>query len=787
MSMRRLVSRLRWPHLVLIAPFLLLAPVLFTGRALFWGTPALQFLPWRAWAWETLRGGHLPLWNPLLGMGAPLFANYQVALLYPPNWLYFLLATVGGISAMAWGQALLVAFHLAWAGWGMLCLARALGLNELAQSVSGLAFGLSGYLVARAGFLSINATVAWVPWIMLFSMELVRQERGWASAWKLSGAMALLLLAGHAQVAWYTLLLMVVWLGYWGFYAHSQYKKKDSKWWKKLILKLGLIFVFALGISALQLLPTIEYLLLSQRSQAVDIHAAMTYSLWPWHLITLIAPGFFGNPEQGDYWGYANYWEGSLYIGWLPFILAMWALIKGGRLTRFLAASALFSFVLALGDNTPIFPWLYRNIPTFDLFQAPARWTICGVWALSLLAGFAADNWQRPVGRSLYWTRLATVGGFAVMLGAALTYLLLPEVKSTFIPATALVGLWGMGTGVLALTVPKPGQTGKLWGWGVTLWVMVDLLVAGWGLNPVIEADFYRQPSPSAAQVRELVGEGRLYLPTKEEDSLKYDRFFRFDTFDTVEDWTALRATLLPNLNLLDGIPSANNYDPLLPERYARWMDQLSVVEVGSQEYMLGLMGVSVVERLDSSYPAGVRFESLSGGKRWRWAICAHPAQDADDAWVQVVEEKKSVGDWVVLEGIEQAGIPGCASQGDTYIETIALQPDRLEFVLEAPSSGWLVISDVWYPGWQAQVDRRAVPILRADYLFRAVEVPVGEHTIILVYKPSWLFVGMVVSVLALCVWAGLWVVLRRLNPMDKSGVRMLVVCRGEGVEDGIF
>ena len=159
--------------LIVLAPFILFAPIYLTGKALFWGTPATQFVPWRGFAWEVIKSGQIPLMNPLVGMGAPLIANYQSALFYPPNWLYFLFKEIGGIGALAWVQAPIVAVHLAWAGLGMAFLARRLGQRGLSQSVSGLAFGLSGYLVARAGFLSINATVAWLPWIILISTNLV--------------------------------------------------------------------------------------------------------------------------------------------------------------------------------------------------------------------------------------------------------------------------------------------------------------------------------------------------------------------------------------------------------------------------------------------------------------------------------------------------------------------------------------------------------------------------------------------------------------------------------------
>ncbi len=168
---------LSFPYLqylpIFLAPIILFAPVLFTGKALFWGTPSLQFVPWWAWTWQTLLSGHLPLWNPLLGMGAPLLANYQLALFYPPNWIFLLLAALGGIPTLAWGQALFIAAHLCWAGIGMVRLVRKIGLGVFSQTVSGLAFCLSGYLVGRAGFLSMTAAVAWLPWILLGVLNVI--------------------------------------------------------------------------------------------------------------------------------------------------------------------------------------------------------------------------------------------------------------------------------------------------------------------------------------------------------------------------------------------------------------------------------------------------------------------------------------------------------------------------------------------------------------------------------------------------------------------------------------
>ncbi len=161
---------------IIIGPLLLFGRMLLSGQVLFWGTPMLQFVPWHRYALETLRAGHVPIWNPLLGAGAPLLANLQSALLYPPNLLLLFLGPEHG-------HGYLVVLHLVFAGLGMARLSRKLGTNLFGQVTAGLAFSLGGYMVARAWFISINHAAAWLPWIILPQMRsATRWPAGEASA-----------------------------------------------------------------------------------------------------------------------------------------------------------------------------------------------------------------------------------------------------------------------------------------------------------------------------------------------------------------------------------------------------------------------------------------------------------------------------------------------------------------------------------------------------------------------------------------------------------------------------
>jgi hypothetical protein len=812
---RRWLALFQLPYLPLwLGPLVLLAPVWLQGKAMFWGTPSLQFVPWWYSAWETLRAGHLPLWNAQVGMGAPLLANYQVGLFYPPNWFYFLLAAIGGLPLMAWGQAILVALHLGWAGIGMAQLARRLGLGRVAQTVSGLAFGLSTYLVGRAAFLSVMSAVAWLPWILIYSREVARQEANRRQALVLVVCAAFQLLAGHAQTTWYTFLLAAVWAALWGWLFTGQTPEngllhapmRQARGALLALIKLGALLSWAAGLAAVQLLPTGEYLLQSQRAAAVTYQTAMTYSTWPWRLIGLLAPGLFGSPAQGDFWGYASFWEDAIYIGLLPVLLAFSAILAGFLRKKIsdqpdafwqrpisitLTLVTLISILLALGQNTPVFPWLYNHVPTFSMFQAPARFLIWGVFCLALLAGLGAQHWRRPTGRGLYWTRLGTAGAVAVTLGSALAWALLSSVKPTFLGATALAGFWGVLAGVLSLTAPKEAgtnneSTNALWPLAVGLVISADLIIAGWGLNPGVSLDFYAQPSPNADLVRQIGQGGRLYLPDGDEYVLKFNRLFDLSTFYAVKDWSELRATLLPDIFMLDGLNSANNFDPLVPARYANWMQDLSnlppvellrekkqgelpgesnLVDIPADldpsvfERMLNLMGVRVVERVDHRSPDNVRFESIPGpsdanvlsaqGVQLQFAACVIPAADAAKALHLVTAADTNLSDRVILEGAVSPGTQGCQKQALASFDRLEVSPNRVEISVHASSDGWLVLSNVWYPGWQATIDGIGVPIERANYLFQAVAVPAGEHMVQFSYRPRSFYLGAVISLLA--------------------------------------
>ncbi len=742
-----------WPEIVAaLAPVIVFWRLVFGGQVLYWALPALQFVPWRVLVNDALRQGRLPLWTPLLGMGAPLMANYQSAVFYPPNWLAIVLPPEIAISALA-------VLHLSFAGVGMARLTRQFNLSNFGVAITGLTFCLSGYLTGRLWFITINNSIAWLPWIVLASSPLPRlrhpspfpvcvaptgEGEGPGVGARLSALIALQLLAGHAQTSFYTLLLAAAWLAWHSFNSSNRPRT--------LLLhgiKFGFAVALAVGLTAIQLIPTYELLRQSPRADAAEYEFAATYSLWPWRLLTFFAPDLFGHPADHNYLGYATYWEDHAYLGLLPLMTAGYTLAmlfrkehrreahRGKIPEKNFALSApsavIFSLllipvsiILALGNNTPAFPFFYRYVPGFDLFQAPARMLIWYTFAVSLLAGIGADRWQAST-RKRYWARLGLAGSVAMLiLGLAGMFFLTDQ--NSLVLARGVTGAAVIAIGTFALVLTQPAEP-RRWQWLTLAFITLDLGLGAVRLNPTIDPVLYHlQPAFSLA-------EGRLYQFAGDEYRVKFNEFFRFKSFEPIHSQT-LGESFLPNLSALSGIASANNFDPLQPERYARYLEAMEnsprLLDLADIRALVKPMGVVSLRKANNAARLRVIYnaQTAPNGQAALDAI-THPTFDPDS---QVILEPASD---------ERGGLP---LDPNRFIATVTLERD-----------GYVVLSDTFYPGWRVFVDGVPQPLLRANYLFRAVAVPGGEHEVVFEYAPFSVTIGLIISAVSILVWVGLW------------------------------
>ena len=726
----------RFPLLILAVALAILFYRLFLGEVFFWGLPSLQFYPWREYAFDLLRAGQLPLWNSLNGAGTPLFANYQSSLLYPFSWIGFVLPLAQTMSIVA-------VLHLFIAGWGMWRFTGELKFSSLGSGVSALAFGMTAYLVARLGTYPVVQAAAWLPWMLWAALRILETGRP-RSAGLLAIFTALLLLAGHAQTAWYSLLLTGLFALWWTLFHRPIL-------WLRLVIVAGCM-ALGVGVAALQLLATAELLRQSQRVGGVDFDFAMNYSYAPSSTLNLITPNVFGTPADGSYNTPRAFFEDAVYIGLIPLIGAVAAVVSGlvglrwrvsGRdvaagTAPFWFVIVIVGFVFALGVNTPIFPFLYRNIPTFNLFQGPERWHLWTAFGLSVLSGIGVTTWGRSR-RLRRWTMRLTVACGAITVLAILALIFARSgVKGVTLLEQALlaVGLLGVIACLLTLTQPEAGTNAhNRWSALVLIVVAADLVWAGWGLNPTAPANFFMADTGVSTG-----GQGRVYWTAQAEKTVKFEQLFRFNDYQlAATHLNDVRTSELPNLNIVDRVPLLNNFEPLLIGHFSEYLD---LIEASQSKALLQAAGVG------ATYTSQLQPLDQPGARAWLLtSVCWH----SDDASL-----KAAISDptWKPDQQLQMLGAGNCDTGQLPSGDVISLTDsgNNVMIKVDAKRDSWLVLADTDYPGWHASVDGVETPIYRANLNFRAIQVDAGLHDVRFDYRPDWLLPGALVSAISLLI-----------------------------------
>jgi hypothetical protein len=635
----------------------------------------------------------------------------------------------------------------------------------------------------------INA-LAWFPLLLLLSERLATRRVKSDVVW-LGLTLAVQFLAGHAQLWFYG-----VWLI--GLYVPVrvwQTSRQRGQPVLQILLRGGLGLGLALGLAVLlaagQLLPTAELTMKSPRSSGAARYFALSYSFWPWRLLTLLLPDFFGNPAQSNYWGYAHSWEDHAYLGVLPFLLALIALGRAYRsfwqpsspdeprfqqIARFFAGLIPLSLILALGWNTPVYLWVFDNIPGFGYFQAPSRLLIWYTLGMTILAGVGAANFQiQPVQRR-GWQR-ALMAGLGLTLAGLSGRVMLAGINLTFLTATVTTGL--LLTLALGLLLSQPAPIVPLksisfwtlgrWQAVTLLFIIGDLLWAAFPLQPTLPSTLFNQPIATAEIIRSQTGRevGRFFVADKLDDALKFGQYFQFKQFGPtdLEHWQNFRETLVPNLGVYATLPSANNDDPLVVGQWQQLVDLIPAATPSQRARLLALMNVAYfIDAPDQTvWPTLYKDTQIAiqqvpdSQPRAYFVPQAHLVSTSQEAIDRLLApDFDSRREVIIMDPNNQLRQPSGQPQEDfaltarPRVRLNQVGPHQVQVQVEAPTAGFVVLADTFYPGWQATVDGQPVSIWSANLAFRAVAVEAGTHELLFRYHPRSFYVGLGVSGLTL-------------------------------------
>jgi hypothetical protein len=802
-----LYSNRRFPilfiSLIIILPFLLFWRWVFKGEVLFWGTLLFQFWPWHHLAKTISIAGEWPLWNPLLGNGTPLLANLQTAFFYPPNLLYLFLPVEHGLT-------LSIMLHLILAGLFMYFYTRHVGLSPFAATLSALTYMFSGYLVGRTQFVTMINAAAWIPLLLLLG-DRVATQRAISNILWLGLALAVQLLAGHAQLWFYSLWLIGAYIIFRSWQeAQSNDRQAGKKWLWLATVQGGWRFGLAVGLAillvAVQLLPTAELMTQSPRQSGAERTFALTYSFWPWRLVTLLAPDFFGNPAQNNYWGYANYWEDHAYMGVLPFLLALIAIwhyyrstlrrrtlprsLTFHRLVPFFATLIPLSLIFAMGWNTPVYLWVFDNVPGFAYFQAPARLLIWYTIAMAILAGVGAHTFDPTAQGRRGWQRLL-IAGLGITVAGIAGRLFLSGRSLTFSTAALILGILLTISIIILLFQPSKKATREnnlqtkpsansvtrtirlrqifnkklLWQEAILLFIAFDLLWFACPLIHTLPATIYSQPIASADFLSAQAGGKRFFVGDQFDYATKFNEYFRFDTFGPlqIDDWQGLKETLVPNLGIYASLPAANNDDPLVVGRWQQLVNLLKRAGSSQRARLLSLMNVGYF--IDASpqnawsviYSDGaIAIQRVPGVlPRAYFVTQACPVKTEAEVIAKLTSPHFDPHREVIIMDTENfLTFENLSHQltGQVWVTVSEQGPNQVALSVDAPASGFVVLTDTLYPGWQAIIDGQPAQIWPANLAFRAVAVGTGKHEIVFSYRPRSFIMGLWISIATLVI-----------------------------------
>jgi hypothetical protein len=695
---------------------------------------AAQFFPWRAFYSRSIREGTLPLWNPHQFCGTPFAANGQSAVFYPPNLLYALIAPD---LALGWSAAL----HLFLAGLFTFLLIRSLGAGNLGAYIGGISYAFGAFMITWLELPTLVNAAAWLPLVLLLIHNAAHSGRILPTAGA-GAVIALATLAGHLQIAMYIFLMA----GAWWLWLIARETRVTRRPGRQIGLA-ALTFVIAFLIAAPQLLPTLELSGMSHRVRHATAEGFMRYqdnAVPPHNLVTMLVPDFYGNPSRGDYWGGVPYAEYALYMGILPLFLAFLGGIYGirhGQHAKFFAAAAIVCLLSAFGAL--INALTYFGIPGFAALGGPNRIILLYMLSTAVLAGIGADWFAGLCGkndapacerdfRSTFRPAIASVSAVALLYAIAFALAIsafqrLNETDTLGLithirPQIAIFGVLFLGGTALLLLRGAARMSRKMFTILAITLLVADLFAFGMGYNPVCSRDVVSQQNPAVEHLRSVAGDERI-MPLNPSWSL-------YNTPPAV--WP-------PNASMLYGLYDVQGYDSLYTRYYKDFAD--------------GLQGEDS-SPIENGNIIFFKHYSPEAADLARFIISAQPIEDPR---LLLVSQD---GVWI-YENPE--AMPFAAvTNGEVHVTHRGA--NRVEMDVSADTPGKLTVAQTYYPGWKAYVGGKETPVERNEQIFQQVDMPAGEHNVVLSFEPGSVRAGYWLAAFGMLLVIGAFVVNRREN-----------------------
>ncbi len=783
------MKKLQWiyPHLWVIAGFILVALVYFypvlKGQKIYQSDIA-QFTGMAKEQNDFRKEFDAePYWTNSAFGGMP---TYQLGANYPHNYIKKLDSIIRFLPRPA--DYLFLYFV------GFYLLLISLKTDTLKAFIGALAFGLSTYLIIILG-VGHNAkahAIAYMP-MVLAGIILVFQKRWIVGGLLTTFAVALEINANHFQMTYYLFFLILI-IG--AYYAYEYIKDKE---YKQLVTAIGILLtsgIIAVGVNATNLMATAEYAQFSTRSNseltfepdgkpkvsnnAMTYDYITEYSYGIAESLNLIAPRLFGGsnseklgtdskmndflisqgvaPNQVSeilnglptYWGDQPIVAAPAYIGVIVFFLAVLALFVDNRKIKYaFLAGAVFSLMLSWGKNFPLLTNLFIDyLPLYNKFRAVSSIQVLLELCMPVLAVMGLQSFF-DLDKTKQWKNLWQSG--AITLG--------------------LLGLLFLAKGMFSFAGGSDAYLTEAYGYAFTDALKQDRksmytsdllrsmffvsLVGGvlWAFTQEKIKKEYAVIAVGLIMVFDMFSVAKRYVDSNDFVQASYvDEPFQKEP----QDEAILKDTSHYRVFEVDGALSSartsyfhqsiGGYHAAKPRR----MQQLFDYQIAKNNIeVLNMLNVKYVVQSDDK---GNKMPGINDGANGNaWFVSDIQLASTADEEMKALTHFKSKKTAI----INHKEFPAFKHKEFTpdSLATIRLtsyQPNCLIYESNNTQKGLAVFSEIYYPkGWNAYINGKLVPHIRANYALRALEIPAGKQQITFKFEPQVVQTGSTIALIS--------------------------------------
>ncbi len=673
----------------------------------------------------------IPFWTDNISDGFPYFAEGGLAALYPLNQVFFRLP-IPTITAFNW--ILLIQFMIAAVG-TYLYTQSILKLRTHSSLLGSLVYTFCGALLMRIQHTNIVLIVTYFPLFLLTIDKIIswkESENKFKLAWYFlcfTIVLFLQLSVGSLEFSYYSLLFGGVYLILRLFF-NKQFIENFKI--KAVTFCIGITIACILVLP--QILSTVELTLQSQRVGGVTTEES---AIEEWPVQSLI---FFINPKAYPLYADRIYTkiQGQTvniksiypYLGILPLILGFYAIIsifkKGvqGEKRRwiFVYLSLLtLTYIYAVGSSTQVYTLIRETIPGLKFFRLPLKSLFVIEFSIAMLASIGLDQFienKRNVNQM-------TIVGMIIL---AISYGDLFINNSSVIPTINASRWLEMPESAKYIQSKYPNTQFHEWR---VYSAGVDIL----GNNQVLNQD--------------------LQYGFK---NLIYQDFNMIYNIDSSQGYTGLFIKRHHDLNSNHLIIDFKNSQIKFPDTMKKSLD------LQSTKYILSDIPVNNADlSLVKTFPYRLKYKHriptsenensyIESDKVYLYENntfipriqilpenSAHFETDSDKVLKTLLSNEFDAKTQILLETAKINKSKDTITYN--YQASYAVRnytPQDMTFQIESSTASYFIMSDTYYPGWHASLNTKEVPIIKANYNFRAVSIPKGKHLLRFYFEPTY-------------------------------------------------